>query len=238
MRRKSFPLASFKALDEEKGICEAIVAVFGNVDRGGDRITKGAFTNTLQKWGERGRPIPVVYAHQWDNLEAHVGEVLEAKEVEEGLWVRKQYYLDEPFAALTWKRMRRGTLAEFSFAYDVVRGKTVDNGEGVDPRYVYELQELDLFEVGPCLVGMNPDTQLLGMKELLQGTRREATLQELHDMLIELGAKCVDHAHGDRKGKGEDEPDREGADGAPAGGESSTLAARVALELIEAGYEV
>ena len=238
MKHKSFQLASFKALDDQQGIFEAIVAVFGNVDRAGDRIAKGAFTNTLQEWQERGRPIPVVFAHQWDNLDAHIGEVMEAREVDEGLWVKGQLDLDEPFAARAWKKMKRGTLAEFSFAYDVVRGKMTDNGEGVEPRWVYELQELDLFEVGPCLVGMNPDTQLLGMKELLQGARRETTLQELHDMLIELGAKCVDHAHGDRKGTAEGEPDREGAGGASSGGESSTLAARVALELIEAGYEV
>lgn len=163
MKHKAFKLASFKALDEAQGVFEAIVAAFNNVDRGGDRILPGAFANSLAEWQAKGRPIPVIFAHEWDNLDAHIGQVLEAKEVTEGLYVKAQLEMDEPFAARVWRKMKSGLLAEFSFAYDVVKSAWVnENGTNVQ-----ELMQLDLLEVGPCLVGMNPETQLLGVKKAI-----------------------------------------------------------------------
>ncbi len=60
--------------------------------------------------------------------------------------------------------MAKRTLRQFSFAYDVVESTLSDEGEKAARRYVNDLHVLELFEVGPCLVGMNPDTQLLGVK--------------------------------------------------------------------------
>lgn len=161
MKYKTFPLTSFKALaDQPEGTFEAIVAVFNNVDRIGDKIIPGAFKDSLANWKAKGRPIPVIFAHEWDNLDAHIGQVLDAKEMDPGLYVKGQLEMDEPFAARVWKKMMNGTLAEFSFAYDVVDAVQAKvNGE-----YVNELRKLELLEVGPCLVGMNPETQLLGVK--------------------------------------------------------------------------
>jgi hypothetical protein len=170
-------LASFKALDDAKGIFEAIVAVFNNVDRIGDKILPGAFKDTLANWETKGRPIPVIFSHQWENLDAHIGHVLEAKETDEGLYVKGQLDMDEDFAARVWKKMKAGTLAEFSFAYD-----EVDAGPAkVDGEHIHELRKLDLMEVGPCLVGMNPETQLLGVKNLTD--QEIANLKALWDLL-------------------------------------------------------
>ncbi len=167
MQTKAFS-AEYKALTESdgQGIFEALVAVFNNVDRAGEKVMPGAFQESLGRWETKGRPIPVIFAHEWDNLDAHIGQVVEAKEIDSGLYVKGQLDLEEDFARRVWKKMKRGTLAEFSFAYDVVRGEYKDD--------VYELHELDLLEVGPCLVGMNPETQLLGVKAAL-GSHSTAT---------------------------------------------------------------
>jgi HK97 family phage prohead protease len=157
--RKSFPITGFKALDAAQGQFEAIVSVFGNVDLGGDRVVKGAFTKSLAEWQAKqanGRPIPVIFSHQWENLDAHIGEVLAAEERDEGLYVKAQLEMDEPFAARVFKKLQKGTIAEFSFAYDV-RDSKRQNGAN-------ELLDLDLIEVGPTLKGMNPATDLLGVK--------------------------------------------------------------------------
>lgn len=224
MKYKSFP-ASFKAVDDAKGIFEAIVAVFGNVDRGGDKIIKGAFADSLKAWETKGRPIPVIFAHQWDNLDAHIGHVLEAKEVEQGLYVKAQLDMDEEFAARVWKKMNAGTLAEFSFAYDIDDAvPAVMDGE-----HITELRKLELMEVGPCLVGMNPDTQLLGVKEGRRHSGKDAErLQAIHDHAVGLGAKCAEP-----EGTSEDEA----GDGKSSGPGPSSYAARVALELMEMGVE-
>lgn len=166
---KNRDVLSFKALDSAEGTFEAIVAVFGNVDRAGDKIIPGAFKASLAAWKAKGRPIPVIYSHEWDNLDAHIGKVLEARETDRGLYVKGQLDLEEDFAARVWKKMREGTLAEFSFAYDVVDAKQVGK--------VNELRKLDLLEVGPCLVGMNPRTELLSVKGAaadVDGARRLA----------------------------------------------------------------
>lgn len=237
---KTYPMRGFKVLGESEstGQFEAIVAVFNNVDRAGDMIIPGAFRRTLAFWEQKGRPIPVIFAHEWDNLDAHIGQVMEAKEVEEGLYVKAQLDMDEPFASRVWKKMRAGTLAEFSFAYDVVDAKLVDNGEKAEPRYVNELRDLDLMEVGPCLVGMNPETELIAVKNTLAafkvGARHSAkdndNIQQIHDLAVALGAKCAEPTEDNG---GEDE----GGDGGKArkgkpDGHAERLSTRVALELL------
>lgn len=221
MKHKSFS-AQFKTLDEPAGIFEAIVAVFNNVDRGGDRILPGAFKKSLENWGARGRPIPVIFAHEWDNLDAHIGHVLEAKEVEGGLYVKAQLEMDEPFAARVWKKMKTGVLAEFSFAYDVVKAAWVKE----EKQDIYDLIELDLLEVGPCLVGMNPETELLGVKSL--------NIQVIHDMVCKLGAMCSEpHNDGESEGHAEDETRK----GKSSGPRPSIVAARIDFEIMEAGVQ-
>ena len=59
MLHKTYSLLDAKA-DGETGTFEATVAVFGNVDRGGDRIMPGAFKDTLERWKASGDPIPVI----------------------------------------------------------------------------------------------------------------------------------------------------------------------------------
>jgi HK97 family phage prohead protease len=140
-----------------EGTFEALVAVFRNVDHYSDRILPGAFIGTLGRWAASGDPIPVIFSHQWDDLDAHVGAVLEASETADGLWVRARLDLDEPFAAKMWRLLSERRIREFSFAYDVLQSRPASGG-------VTELLELELIEVGPCLKGANPATELIGVK--------------------------------------------------------------------------
>lgn len=235
---KAFNLASFKALDEKQGTFEAIVAVFGNIDRANEMVVKGAFTQSLENWQAKGRPIPVVFNHEWDNLDAHIGEVLEAREVEKGLWIKAQLEMDEPYAQRVYKKMSKGTLAEFSFAYDVIKSELWDRGEGQEPRNVTKLTQLELLEAGPTLVGMNPDTELLGIKRGARHSQKDnEAIQAIHDRAVELGAKCRGAEDNDSEaaeGEDTDEAQRSGTtEGKSQDPKPSTLASRVALELME-----
>jgi HK97 family phage prohead protease len=40
--------------------------VFGNVDRDGDRIVKGAFAKTIDAWQDTGRTVPLHWNHSAD----------------------------------------------------------------------------------------------------------------------------------------------------------------------------
>ena len=225
---KVYGLRGFKALSEEgEGVFEAIVAVFNNVDRAGERILPGAFKGSLQRWAEKGRPIPVIFSHEWDNLDAHIGYVLKAEENERGLYVKAQLDMEEAFAARVWKKMQQGTLAEFSFAYDVLDYKEKEK--------VIDLTELELLEVGPCLVGMNPDTELLSVKTGARHTSKEyAQIQQIHDLAVALGAKCADGAEdsaGDEGGDEDEAGDGEDSASGKSGVAPSVERVRAALDL-------
>lgn len=176
MRTKTFP-AHVKAAGEqdglERGQFEAIVSVFGNVDHYGDVVMPGAFSRTLAEWKASGDPIPVIWSHQIGDPESHIGYVLDAAELlpgderlpeklrnNGGLWVRAQLDLDEPRAAKVHRLLKGRRVKQFSFSYDIRDGAWGER----DGERVYELRDLDLFEVGPTLLGANSSTDLIRAK--------------------------------------------------------------------------
>jgi uncharacterized protein len=162
MNHKSAPF-EIKASDDQAGTFEALVSVFGNVDRVNDRVVKGAFAKSLERWRESGDPLPVVLSHRWDDVHSHIGviEPHNISETEDGLYVKGQLDLDNPVAMQTYRLMKRRSLKAFSFGYEVLDEKRTRDG-------VNELVEVDLHEVGPTLVGANPDAQLQAVKSAIQ----------------------------------------------------------------------
>lgn len=161
MEIKSFDLAQVKALDDgPAGSFEAIVAVFGNVDHGDDRMMKGSFTRTLK---DAGMP-PVVWSHEWQV--PPIGTVTEASETDEGLLVKGRLFVDpsedHAVAKQVYAAMEAGALKEFSFGYAVKASTDVVE----DGKTIRQIEDVDLFEVGPTLKGMNPATRLVGVKAL------------------------------------------------------------------------
>ena len=174
MRIKSCPVRIKAAGEHEgtdEGTFEAIVAAY-NLDSVGDKITPGAFAETLATWKAGGNPIPVLWSHMSHDPDYHIGEVLEAEERPEGLWVKARLDLEEGSkAAQVYKLLKGRRVTQFSFAYDVEEGAWVDqkDGEGY-----YELRKLKLYEVGPTLIGANQATELLDVKSSDGATMRIA----------------------------------------------------------------
>lgn len=152
------------------GTATALVSVFGNVDLGGDRVMPGAFTRTLSEWQTKGDPIPVIWSHDWDNPESFVGwaDPSQIKETDAGLVVPMQFDLDRPRAEQVHHLLKSRRVTQFSFGYFVREYDDVD-----DPEYgkVRELKSVDLFEVGPTLLGMNPETELLAAASALRAAK-------------------------------------------------------------------
>lgn len=204
-RKAVVNVASFKAAASADGTFEAVVSVFGNVDFAGERVQRGAFTRTLEEWAASGDPIPVIFSHRWDDLDAHIGVVVEAAELAPGddrltgtgleanggLWVRGAIDLEEPYAARVFTLLDRRSLKEFSFAFDVA-----PNGARMASDGVVDLVDLNLFEVGPTLKGMNPDTALMGTKTLrlanVSGLEPTQVLVEALLAGLELDGPTVD----------------------------------------------
>lgn len=162
-----YDVATFKALSEdgeERGKFEALVSVFGNIDLQGDRVVKGAFTNTLDEWKATGAPIPIIWSHDWGNPNAHIGSAMpdEVVETDDGLKVGGSIDLDNPFAAQVYRLLKERRVKEFSFGYTVRKEKKAEDEAN-------DLLELGLIEVGPTLKGANPSTELLAVKSELEG---------------------------------------------------------------------
>ena len=159
MSKREFKSHTFemKAVQEDKGIITGYVSVFNNIDYGGDKMMPGAFDKTLSDWKASGDPIPVIWSHQWDNPDAHIGYVTTASADAYGLLTEMQFDLDKPFAKQVFDLMKSRRVREFSFGYIAEEaGYGTENGESIR-----ELRSVRLLEVGPTLVGMNPATQLL-----------------------------------------------------------------------------
>jgi HK97 family phage prohead protease len=209
------------------GEFEAIVSVFGNKDSYGDVVMPGAFTDTLAAWKESQNPIPVIWSHDWIDPESHIGTVLDSREVQAGefgdksppgLWVKGANDIaDNPRAARVQRLMAGRRITQFSFAYDIKSG----GWETHDGEEVYALRALDLFEVGPTLVGANQETDLIGAKRTIidlasrpvkggarHSTADFATLQEIHSALQTLGVPCVNEDSKSRQTRTGQDTDR------------------------------
>jgi HK97 family phage prohead protease len=154
---KSAP-AQIKAAGDGDGIVEALVATYA-VDSGGDRIVPGAFADTLDEWAASGKTMPFIWAHQHDDIDAYLGDVLEAKEVDDGLYVKAQVDMEDPKSAKAYRLMKSGRVDNYSFAYEVK-----DAEPDPDDESVTLLKTIGLFEVGPVLIGMNRETRTLSVK--------------------------------------------------------------------------
>jgi HK97 family phage prohead protease len=163
--------AKVKAAGVADGLAEgqfiALVSVFNNEDTYGDVVRPGAFTQTLADWAAKGDDVPVIWAHQWSDPFAHIGHVVKATETLQGLEVTGQIddLEENETAAQVYRLLKGRRVTQFSFAYDVPNG----GGAWVkddDHRWggYYELRQLDLHEVGPCLLGVNRETELLAAK--------------------------------------------------------------------------
>jgi HK97 family phage prohead protease len=171
---KTIPFVGFKIVDEDKGIVEHLVSIFGNEDLGGDVVHSGAFTKTLQERGDR---IRVLDSHQRYSILNVLGKPLSLKEIPRdklpaevlekypeatgGLWAQTQFLLNTPEGNGAFLRIKAEAVDEFSFGYDTLDEDFTDDEKG---HQVRNLRTLRLWEYSPVIFGMNPATTVTGVK--------------------------------------------------------------------------
>lgn len=161
---KSFAVESVEMLGEAgSGKFEALVSVFNNVDAVRDVVMPGAFAKAVKELD----PPPVVWSHYWGI--PPIGDISDWGETGKGLRVKgelfvgaddRHQYADMVYAAMKSREGRKPALREFSFSYEIPDGGEVKSARG--NVQVQELHEIfPVNEVGPCLKGCNPATQLI-----------------------------------------------------------------------------
>jgi Escherichia/Staphylococcus phage prohead protease len=177
-------LATIDAQVEQEGTFSALVAAFGNVDRGKDRIMPGAFTKSLEDWRASGRRIPVIWHHLATDPSMIIGSADPAlsHETPEGLVLVGRLNVERSAAAGQIRDLlKNGDVSGWSFGYNVKRRRAAPGG-------VTELLELDILEAGPTPMPMNTAARTLSVKgEQVPEPDKQPSHTEVETMLIEEG---------------------------------------------------
>ena len=146
--------------DEGNGTLEGYASTWIKVpDSYGDIVKEGAFTRTLAERWNGGKGIPLLWAHQMDNLNSFIGTA-DAEEDEKGLHFIATFDGTEE-AQRVRSLYKDGRLSKFSFAFDVRDNGTVTLEDGVKAN---ELRDLDLFEISCVCVPANDDAGVVAVK--------------------------------------------------------------------------
>lgn len=209
--QKNFTAKAETTEDGAPGEFEAIVSAFGNEDSQGDIVEKGAFAKSLTEWVDRGRPIPVVWSHQFQDPDSFLGVYSAAEETDAGLKLKGVFDMDHPKAARVHKLMREGVIVEFSIS-GLVREYELLKAEDDDWFPPMLIKDVDLWEAGPCFKGANANTELLSVKTLPFGLLRKEgrVLATKHvDALKEAHTKLGDIIAAVEKAEPDDAPGAE-----------------------------
>lgn len=138
---------------------EAYASVFNNVDSHNDMIVKGAYSDTLKAWAEKGAPIPSYYNHGAFSSDPHdnVGFLAEAKEDDHGLKVRMALDVaHNAKAAYAHRLIKQDRLRELSVGYIAKSWELIHEEGKREWEYTRKLTALDLLEVSVVSVASNP----------------------------------------------------------------------------------
>ncbi len=146
--------------DEGNGSLEGYASTWiKKPDCYGDVVREGAFTRTLEERWNGGKGIPLLWAHQMDNLKSFIGTA-EAEEDEKGLHFLAQFDGTEE-AQRVRELYKDGRLSKFSFAFDVRENGMITLEDGVKAN---ELRDLELFEISCVCVPANDDAGVVAVK--------------------------------------------------------------------------
>src|SRR6266498_964343 len=144
----------------DQGEFTAIAAAY-TVDRVKDRIVPGEFKNTIDRWQQSGKLIPLHWNHEGDP-KSIIGSITPAsmRETDDGLYVEGKVDLnDSETAREAWRSMKNGSMS-LSFGYIATKTRKATGG-------ITNLLELDLFEVSIVPAPANADTRVLSLKALV-----------------------------------------------------------------------
>ena len=171
MKCKEF---NVKYADEGNGMIEGYASTWiRKPDAYGDVVKQGAFKNTLEQRWNGGKGIPLLWAHQMNELSSYIGKA-DAEEDEKGLHFVATFD-DTEEAQRVRDLYKDGRLSKFSFAYDIKEEGITTLEDGTKAN---ELKELDLFEISCVCVPANDDAGVISVKaeepEVKSGKRNSA----------------------------------------------------------------
>jgi len=163
--RRACPEPRMKTDNGENGAgwIEGYLAVFGNVDRGGERIVKGAFEKSASERVKSGK-VPLMakhFAHGGDVADV-IGTVTQAKEDEYGLWIHADFSSIQLAQDIRTK-INEGSISGLSVGFELIRYEE----ERLDGKTtILNLLECRLSEATITVKPMNEQAVITAAKDL------------------------------------------------------------------------
>lgn len=149
----------------ESGQIEGILAGFGNVDHGGDRLAPGCLTKSL---AARTAPLPTLLHH---DQHRPIGAWQEWTERKEGLFVRGALTLAVRDAQEAFALAKDGALTGLSIGWKAIKETRDRNG-------IRDVSEAALFEGSLVAIPMNDATRVTSVKSITSARDIAEVLQE------------------------------------------------------------
>ena len=135
-------------------------SVFGVKDSYSDIVIKGAFTNSLNQWKEKGRLPALLWQHKMDEP---IGYYTKMVEDDNGLYVEGQLLIDDdPLAKRAYAHMRAKSLSGLSIGY-VLNDYDYDSEKGA-----FILRDIDLWEVSVVTFPANDEARIDNVKSIFE----------------------------------------------------------------------
>jgi HK97 family phage prohead protease len=160
MEKKTFDFNIQKA---EKNTFEGYASTFGNVDRDGDIVEKGAFQSSLKNH------VLVLYQHQ-----EPIGKAIEMKEDDHGLYVKAKIS-DTERGKEVMTLIKDGVISRLSIGFDIKDFEYTPEGR--------ILKDVDLLEFSAVAFPANPLAAITNAKGGFQAKEYKISGEKLNDFL-------------------------------------------------------
>lgn len=177
------------------GIIKGFASTFGNIDKGYDRIVKGAFDNTLKAYKENKRQIRMFFQHDYMSV---IGGFPAYNSDDKGLYVEGNINLDTQRGKEAYALAKQGVLTDFSIGYytkkynDITETIKDENGTEVEIP-VRELLDIELSEISLVTNPMNDKAIVTDIKSMTKISEISKLLKakgfsnsEVNDMVYKI----------------------------------------------------
>lgn len=156
---------AFKAsiVDQGARTFEGLLSVWGP-DLGGDVMHKGAFKKTIGEWKKSPDALPLLNSHNHFDILSAVGQLLEAKETDQGLWTKWEV-IDGPDGDAVLQRLRpsartqKAPVSKMSIGYEPAKFDFEEN-DASPFGVVRNLREVNLKEGSLVIFPMAPGARI------------------------------------------------------------------------------
>jgi len=152
----------------DSGHIEGLLAGFGDVDHGGDKLLPGCLTKTL---ASRNSPLPMLLHH---DMKRPIGAWKEWQERSEGLYVKGSLTLSTRDAQEAHALAKDGALTGLSIGWNAKR-KSLDQRSGVRT-----IEEAELFEGSLVAIPMHNRARVSAIKSITKA-------QDIRELLQDAG---------------------------------------------------